>query len=136
MPALPVADCAPDCLYRLADKPSKQYLIDAVDALASFVKVQRRKLYAVKSEQKRRAAAATQTSPAAGSSAPAFTFTVPPAPEAAGPAPDDERPETPPPPLEPVTPAPAPLFTFYTGVIPGPGAPGGTMYGGGIEDVD
>lgn len=122
---------------RLADKPSKQFLIDAVDALSAFFKVQRRKLSAAKSEQKRRAAA-TQTTPspssspvAAGPSAPAFTFTIPPAPEAAE---ADERPETPPPPLEPVTPAPAPLFTFYTGAIPGPG--GGTVYGGGIEDVD
>ncbi|RPD55127.1 hypothetical protein L226DRAFT_554852 [Lentinus tigrinus ALCF2SS1-7] len=140
MPWLRASDVVEEMLSRLAEKPSKQYLIDAVDALSAFVKVQRRKLSAAKSEQKRRAAAATQTStpsPAAAPSVPAFTFTVPPAPEAAEAEAGDERPETPPPPLEPVTPAPAPLFTFYTGAVPGPGDAGaGTMYGGGIEDVD
>ncbi|TFK83254.1 hypothetical protein K466DRAFT_589876 [Polyporus arcularius HHB13444] len=134
MPWLRASDVVEEMMARLADKPSKQFLIDAVDALSAFVKVQRRKLSAAKSEQKRRAAAATQTAHSPGAAAtPAFTFTIPPAPEAAE-AEADERPETPPPPLEPVTPAPAPLFTFYTGALPGPG--GGTVYGGGIEDVD
>ena len=59
----------------------------------------------------------------------------------------EDRPETPPPPLEPVAPiaAPAPLYTFYYGNVahPQPGGAGGGEGGGGIggpfagmEDVD
>ncbi|KAI0751841.1 hypothetical protein C8Q80DRAFT_1159709 [Daedaleopsis nitida] len=144
MPYLRMSDVVEEMLGRLADKPSKQYLIDAVDALSAFVKIQRRKLATLKTEQKRRSNAAAQTS-APGSSSGPFVFGTPfgPGPStststAGGPSASssDERLETPPPPLEPVTAAPAPLFTFYTGTIPtpplpGPGAAGVGGAGGG-----
>ena len=104
----------------MADKPSKQYVIDAVDALSAFVKVQRRKIAAAK--QKRNSAVRQwPTVPIAGPATQTTTgghFNT-----AAGGAPDDNnRADTPPPPLEPVTPAaaPTPLFTFYTGHVAGP----------------
>ncbi|KAI0352481.1 hypothetical protein OH77DRAFT_1513254 [Trametes cingulata] len=142
MPFLRAGDVVEDLLGRLADKPSKQYLVDAVDALSAFVKVQRRKVALAKTEQKRRAAAeasasaagpsasSSSSTPASGSSS---TGTTPPAastyaaPTVAEADMDEagSRPETPPPPLEPAAPPPAPLFTFYTGHISMPPPPGG-----------
>ncbi|KAH9853276.1 hypothetical protein C2E23DRAFT_729053 [Lenzites betulinus] len=78
MPFLRANDVVEEMLSRLADKPSKQYLVDAVDALSAFARVQRRKAAAAKSEQKRRANAATQTAaqgPSANSSNQASTST-------------------------------------------------------------
>ncbi|KAI9059066.1 hypothetical protein FKP32DRAFT_1596723 [Trametes sanguinea] len=72
MPFLRANDVVEDMLGRLADKPSKQYLIDAVDALAAFVKVQRRKAALAKSEQKRRANAAAQAVAAASAAGPSI----------------------------------------------------------------
>ncbi|KAL1939715.1 hypothetical protein VTO73DRAFT_9748 [Trametes versicolor] len=157
MPFLRASDVVEDMLGRLADKPSKQYLVDAVDALSAFVKVQRRKAAAAKNEQKRRANATTQTSmagPSTRASASASTSAshstipspaIPPTESMstgtstyASPTVADDppsRPETPPPPLEPFTPAPASLFTFYTGHIAMPqgvaGPAGGGVFGGG-----
>ncbi|EIW62188.1 uncharacterized protein TRAVEDRAFT_45023 [Trametes versicolor FP-101664 SS1] len=157
MPFLRASDVVEDMLGRLADKPSKQYLVDAVDALSAFVKVQRRKAAAAKNEQKRRANATIQTSVAgpssrvsASASTSASNSTIPspaiPPTESmsagtstyASPTVADDlpsRPETPPPPLEPFTPAPASLFTFYTGHIAMPqgvaGPAGGGVFGGG-----
>ncbi|KAI8984817.1 hypothetical protein BD414DRAFT_489320 [Trametes punicea] len=75
MPFLRANDVVEDMLGRLADKPSKQYLIEAVDALSAFVKVQRRKAAIAKSEQKRRAAATGHTAEADGPSTSTSTAT-------------------------------------------------------------
>ncbi|CDO76340.1 hypothetical protein BN946_scf185011.g4 [Trametes cinnabarina] len=136
MPFLRANDVVEDMLGRLADKPSKQYLIDAVDALAAFVKVQRRKAAIAKSEQKRRANAAAAQAVAASSAAGSSTVPGGPsasssarsgasglasttpstaayAPPTVADAPDgdaadlESRPETPPPPLEPAHDGPA-----------------------------
>ncbi|KAI0771684.1 hypothetical protein BD413DRAFT_693192 [Trametes elegans] len=153
MPFLRANDVVEDMLGRLADKPSKQYLIDAVDAVAAFVKVQRRKAYLAKQEQKRRANAAAQTaSAAAGSSthtaastsassvpsihspvhpgasisAGATNHTAPTVPAAPG-APDT-RPDMPPSPLETATDA-APVAPAGPAPPPAP-APLFTFYTG------
>ena len=152
MPFLRAADVVEDMLARVAEKPGRQYLIDAVDALAAFAKVQRRRLH--KSDQKRRANAGTQTPAAsAGPSTtppvsgpptpPMFMFGMggpPPAPtvqtvpeDGDGMMVDQAEEDDLPPPLEPATPplhpapapapAPPPLFTFYTGQGFVPGPP-------------
>ena len=153
--------------YRLADKPSKQFLVDALDTLSAFVKVQRRKL-PTKTEKKRRTPPTHTPAPTPAVAGPSnlnlnlnmdVDVDIVTGPPPADVEDVDERVDTPPPPLEPATPsaAPAPLFTFYTGMIPGPpqpgagpaagpaAGPGGTLFGGpglvgggfgGMEDVD
>ncbi|KAH9887674.1 hypothetical protein C8Q73DRAFT_839406 [Cubamyces lactineus] len=77
LPFLRTSDVVEEMISRLADKPSKQYLIEAVDALSAFVKVQKRKAAAIKAEQKRRANAATtaaSSTPGAGPSTLNFGF--------------------------------------------------------------
>ncbi|KAI0640590.1 hypothetical protein C8Q79DRAFT_995423 [Trametes meyenii] len=149
MPFLRANDVVEDMVGRLADKPSKQYLIDAVDALSAFVKVQRRKAQAAKAEQKRRANAATQTnhnpastsasvgasastpSTSASVSASTSAYVAPTVADVTDSPPS--RPETPPPPLEPAVPTPpppAPLFTLYTGHVTVPLGPVGPAPGG------
>ncbi|KAI0666110.1 hypothetical protein C8Q78DRAFT_995086 [Trametes maxima] len=153
MPFLRASDVVEDMAGRLADKPSKQYLVDAVDALSAFVRVQRRKAQALKAEQKRRANAAAQTntgslnhtpvststftstpSTSTSASASTSTYVAPTVADVADSPPS--RPETPPPPLEPAMPAPpppaapAPLFTLYTGHVTVPLGPGGPAVGG------
>ncbi len=80
MPYLRAADVVEDMLARVSEKPGRQHVIDAVDALAAFAKVQRRKLH--KSDQKRRANAGTQTPPTAGPSSASASAPAPPAPPA------------------------------------------------------
>ncbi|KAI0637522.1 hypothetical protein C8Q77DRAFT_1086479 [Trametes polyzona] len=137
MPFLRATDVVEDMLGRLADKPSKQYLVDAIDALSAFVKVQRRKAAFDKKEQKRRAAAVQTENASAGSSTHPSAYAPPTVADEAA-----SRPETPPPPLEPATfphgpahaaapPAPAPLFTFYAGHVTIPQGAGGLAGGGG-----
>ncbi|TBU57836.1 hypothetical protein BD310DRAFT_959316 [Dichomitus squalens] len=156
MPFLRASDVVEEMLARVSEKPGKQHLIDAVDALSAFVKVQRRKLAASKSEQKRRANAASQT--ASSGSGPSLHLPLHPHPHPGMPmfmfgiaqtTPEEsdtvpDRPETPPPPLEPISPAqanheyagpaaPAPLFTFYPG-MPAPAPPPAVPTGGGGGD--
>ncbi|KAI1792599.1 hypothetical protein LXA43DRAFT_1093556 [Ganoderma leucocontextum] len=156
MPYLRAADVVEDMLARVSEKPGRQHVIDVVDALAAFAKVQRRKLH--KNDQKRRTNTGTQTA-AAGPSAPApaaaapamFMFGMGPPPPPVQTTPEEsedmDQEEDMPPPLEPATPptpavapapAPPPLFTFYTG-HPVPALPppmGGHAGWNGMDDVD
>ncbi|KAH9936825.1 uncharacterized protein BXZ73DRAFT_89313 [Epithele typhae] len=114
MPWLRAADVVEEMAGRLADKPSKQYLVDAMDALCAFAKVQRRKLSASRAEKKRAAPATSATASTSTTPGTATPLTMPTAAvfdpllnPAGGPFPvtvEDDRAETPPPPLEPVTP--------------------------------
>ncbi|PIL36416.1 hypothetical protein GSI_00104 [Ganoderma sinense ZZ0214-1] len=164
MPFLRGADVVEDMLARVSEKPGRQHIIDAVDALAAFAKVQRRKLH--KADQKRRANAGTQTPAAAAAAAagpsthapplpPVFMFEPPPTATGQTVLGDDaemdqemDQDDTPPP-LEPATPPlpaaalpaqpPPPLFGFYSGpgFVPGPPPPMGGQGGwNGMDDVD
>ena len=159
MPFLRAADVVEDMLARVAEKPGRQHIVDAVDALAAFAKAQKRRLHKSERETRRRANAGTQTNAAVatGPSTPMFAFGTagapPPQPyvqdvseegeDGDGDADQDQEDDMPPP-LEPSTPplptapVPPPLFTFYTGVpVPAPPPPVGVPGGwNGMNDVD
>ncbi|GJE94358.1 hypothetical protein PsYK624_105270 [Phanerochaete sordida] len=65
MPFLRASDVTEEMISRLQDRRSKTYVVDGLDALLAFVKVQRRKYNAMKAEK-----AAAAAKPAGSSSAP------------------------------------------------------------------
>ncbi|KAI0059310.1 hypothetical protein BV25DRAFT_1918554 [Artomyces pyxidatus] len=60
MPFLRASDIVEEMLSRLSDKPSKHHVCDALEALHSFVKAQRKKAIAAVEKQKRKEKAASK----------------------------------------------------------------------------
>ena len=101
---------------RLADKPSKHYVCDALDLMANFVKTQKKRAMGLRHAMRQKEAARqASASPAA----------VPPAQPVAGPST-----AVPPPPLPVVMPLPVmPSLGISFGLQPG-------HQFGGMEDID
>ncbi|TFK53302.1 hypothetical protein OE88DRAFT_1696189 [Heliocybe sulcata] len=83
MPFLRASDAIDEMIGRLADRPSKHHVCDGMDALAHFVKVQRKKLAAKADKQKKGSAASASpltsgSNPTSASAAEAAHPAVPP----------------------------------------------------------
>ncbi|EKM58938.1 uncharacterized protein PHACADRAFT_85922, partial [Phanerochaete carnosa HHB-10118-sp] len=132
MPFLRAPDVTEEMIARLQDRRSKAYVVEGLDALLAFAKVQRRKWYAAKAEKSGNAASSsssaqlpTYASPAGPSRPPNMppssttsTPVSPLRPDSPGPPPlvpvsslTDNKPRPPPPvPASPPSPGPPPLI--------------------------
>ena len=73
-----VAVLADQLCCRLAEKPSKHYICDALDAISTFCKLQRKKISIKSDKKKRAAAAAAAANPSASASRPPPFLSGPP----------------------------------------------------------
>ncbi|KAH9922706.1 uncharacterized protein B0H18DRAFT_1016536 [Fomitopsis serialis] len=90
MPFVRAGDIVDEMVGRLADKPSKHHVCDALDALMQFVKTQRKRVHSMRTTTKHREARAdANAAPVAGPST-----MVPPVPPPAGPTPPLPSPHT------------------------------------------
>ncbi|KAJ2920942.1 hypothetical protein H1R20_g16153, partial [Candolleomyces eurysporus] len=88
MPFLRANDIVNEMIIRLADRPSKSFIADAVESVSSFCKIQRKKINANRNKEKEKqaaaaAAASKATAPSDVAKPPTPTSTSTPAPAAA-----------------------------------------------------